>query len=144
MASKSEGPIKTRQSKLSSSIDTFEREVSRAARRESPEALESAGKAMKTIRENRNRIPEVFAIEGVSDTLYAEPYAEAMKRQETADSDYHSSLQSQAALYMHGIQMQIERLENDPGAVALLIEEIRATREDPTHFGNVIDEAASK
>ncbi|HVJ46424.1 MAG TPA: serine/threonine-protein kinase [Luteolibacter sp.] len=139
MASKSDGSIRTRQSKLSSNIDTFEREVSRATRKEGPEASAAGAVAIKAIRENRNRIPDVFAIEGVSDTVYTEAYSAAIKRQEAADTEYFGSLQSQAALYMHGLQMQIERLENDPGAVELLINEIRTTREDPTHFGNVID-----
>jgi serine/threonine protein kinase len=144
MAGKSDGPIKARQAKLSTSIDTFERELSRAARKEGTEALESAAKAVKMIRQNRNRIPEVFAIEGVSDSVYAEAYAQAMQRQEEADANYHKSLESLAGQYAHGIQMQVERLQNDPGAARLLIEEIRTTRENPTHYGDVIDGVISK
>src|SRR5690606_22003194 len=52
MAAKSEGPIKTRRAKLATSIDTFEREVSRAARKEGAPAVEATAKAVKLIREN--------------------------------------------------------------------------------------------
>lgn len=140
MAQRSAGPIRARATKLTSSIDTFEREVSRAARKEGTAAVTSSAKAVKAIRENGNRIPDVFKIEDMPDTAYSEPYAQAIKRQEEADETYFKDLKSQADIYIHGITMQIQRLENanDPGAIRLLMDEIRRTKDEPTHFGTVI------
>lgn len=141
MAQKSEVPVRARASALSSSIDTFEREVSRAARKEGAAAAASAAKAIKGIRDNRNRIPDIFKIDDLPDTAYSDAYAAAIKRQEAADEAYHTALKPMADVYIHGIQMQIDRLLNsdDPGAMSLLVDEIAHTRNDPTHFGTVIE-----
>jgi len=127
---------------LASNIEEFDRSVRSNARGEGTAAVSGVVKAMKAIRDNGNRIPDSFKIEGLPDAAYSESFAAAVKKQEEADAAYVLALKPHADTYVYGIDLQIQRLqsENDPGAIQMLKEEIDATKEDDSHFASVIGE----
>lgn len=126
---------------LKANIDNFDREVSRAARKEGTAAISSTARAIKEIRDNDNRIPDVFKIENMPDMSYAKILSDAVAAQEAADEKYFQDLSPHALTYIHGIGMEIQRREqaNDAGAINLLTEEVRRVKEDPQYFGKLLD-----
>ena len=142
MTRKAGDAIVLRKRALTANIDTFDREVSRAARKEGAAAVTATSQAIKAIRDNGNRIPDQFKIAELPDTAYADAFAAAVKGQDEADTKYRDALQPHAMTYILGINMEIERREkaNDAGAVNELTEEIRRVKSDPSYFSGLISE----
>lgn len=125
---------------LAANIENFDREVSRAARKEGGAAVTATSKAIKEIRDNGNRIPDIFKISDLPDTAYSESFAAAVKGQEEADAKFLKDLEPHAETYIQGITMEIQRRQqaNDAGAVNELAEEINRVRDDPAYFSKLI------
>ncbi|WAC20046.1 protein kinase [Luteolibacter sp. SL250] len=140
MTKKSYDALNTRQRALRTNIDNFDREVSRAARKEGTAAVSGTAKAIKAIRENNDRIPDSFKIEDMQDMTYSTPLSDAVKAQDAADEKFHEEMKPNADIYIRGINMEIARRQqaNDAGAVILLKEEIERVQADSQYFGNLI------
>jgi serine/threonine protein kinase len=144
MAKKSYDALITRQRALRANIDTFEREVSKAARKEGTAAVSSTAKAIKSIRDNNDRIPDTFKIEDMQDMTYSTPLSDAVKAQEAADEKFHEEMKPNADIYVRGVNMEIDRRQkaNDAGAVLILKEEVEKVQADSLYFGNLISDRA--
>jgi len=142
MARKSFDVTEIRSRSFRTNIDNFDREVSRAARKEGAAVVSATARAIKTIRDNGNRIPEDFKIEGMQDMIYSTLLSDARKVQDAAMEKYYKDLEQHASTYVQGLGMEIQRREqtNDAGAINLINEEVARVRDDPHYFGDLIDE----
>ena len=67
-------------------------------------------------------------------------FAEAMQKQTGTDDTLQLELAKQAAIYITGLEKQIERLkpDNDVGAIQLIEAEIKQTKESPKYFSELM------
>jgi hypothetical protein len=137
-------PYQIRKNAFDSNISEFERTLTRKARSEGASTATAVAKAFEGIRANGNRIPDVFKIEGVDDKVYAESYAAAIKNQEAAEAAFIERMKPLGELYIKGIQLEIDRQGNDPGAANALREEIERVKEDPAYLPSVLPQDPMK
>ena len=67
-------------------------------------------------------------------------FAEAVQKQTGTDDSLQQELSKQSAIYITGLEKQIERLkaDNDIGAVQLIEAEIKQTKESPKYFSELM------
>ncbi len=140
MQDKAKVEISKYQSSLRQNLSSYERDLLRQSKKPKTANLETVLSSTLTLWKAANRIPtrvpsalsELPEIENL--------HAAYTTRQTGIDDTFNQSIGSLSALYITGLEKQIERMktENDPGAVKLLEEEIKATKDEPDHFRDLM------
>ena len=86
------------------------------------------------------RIPEQIGKKLSAIPESATVFAEAVQKQTSTDDSLQLELSKQSAIYITGLEKQIERLkaDNDIGAIQLIEAEIKQTKESPKYFSELM------
>ena len=89
---------------------------------------------------NDGRIPDQLGEKLIVIPEAATVFAEAVQKQIGTDDTLQLELAKQAAIYITGLEKQIERLkpDNDVGAIQLIEAEIKQTKESPKYFSELM------
>jgi serine/threonine protein kinase len=143
MQEKSVPYIQTAQKNLAANLSDFERELKRLVRKEKirdftiEDAIE---KQIESWHDEGARIPgsilgRISLIAGIEEVA-----GEHLKIQTGIDDTLSQQLGSLAPTYILGLEKQIERLQpdNDVGAISLIEDEIKATKDDADYFPDLM------
>lgn len=124
---------------LKSNVDDLEKACKRVFRKlpaDEETAIEVMTEYIQEWKEEKFLIPSLIPTRLLQYSGTAEAYEEAVEAQALLDEKLQAELTSQAAVYILGLEKEIERrkADNDPGAVTLIQEEIDQTKETPKHF----------
>ncbi|MBK1881820.1 protein kinase [Luteolibacter pohnpeiensis] len=115
------------------------REVRSVDRGQRDDAKNDLKRVMAEIRNSGNYIPMSVSIRGADDGDIRKALQDAREAQSKNEGRLISSLKPHAATYIHGIELQIERLpENDIGALRMLNDEIADTKQNEGHFASIL------
>ena len=86
------------------------------------------------------RIPNQIGEKLIAIPESATVFAEALQKQTGTDDTLQLELAKQSAIYITGLEKQIERLkaDNDIGAIQLIEAEIKQTKESPKYFSELM------
>jgi len=143
MQDRAKSQINQYQNALANNLSGFEADMKRSVRslgvgaREQKRTLDGS---LLTLREAGNRLPPNLATSfgGLPDIADLAP--SYLSKQSTIDASFRKIMAPQAAIYIVGMEKQIERskAENDAAAIAILVGEIKLTRENPEYFSNLM------
>lgn len=133
----------TYQSDLDKNLKSYDRDMRRAIRkayykRYQEIAGELQENAMKELGEDNKRIPMNVADISSYAPAATLVHSDYLNKQEDIDKKLRAALVKEAPTYVLGIQKQIERLSDDPGAEALLKEEIQKVQSDNDYFPDLM------
>jgi len=141
MLAKAAPAIAARDKSLKENLSRFEWDAKQAIRKiDYRGARDDAEKALehfiKDCESNQHTIPETLPSDLHKVSILKDIHQERLEIQETIALDLTRSLSPFSATYILGLEKQIERLksENDPAAIQALKEEITNTRDDDSHF----------
>ena len=143
MRKKAASEISSYQSDAKQIVDRLEKSLSREVRSvdrdERDNAKDDLDRVIDRIRDSANYIPASISIRGVDDGDIRKALDDARDDQERIQETLISSLRPHAKTYIHGIELQIERLPaSDIGAIRMLKDEIAETQQDDGHFAATI------
>ncbi len=149
MQEKSTPYIQVAQNNLAANLSDFERELKRLVRKERIKDLtieDAIEQQIESWHETGARIPRNIRGRVSLITGFDEAAEEFLKSQTGIDDALSQQLGSLAPTYILGLEKQIERLkpENDVGAVSLIEDEIKATKDDAEYFPGLMLEPNTK
>jgi serine/threonine protein kinase len=137
--------IASRDYNLKENLDRYERDAKRAIRRTTNRmsqemAEEALADFIRDCQRDQNRIPEDLERKLDDVKGMAEIHDERYDSQTTIEQTLRQSLTQISSTYTLGLEKQIQRLrsENDPAAIEAIKEEIDKTRDDKSHFPDLM------
>jgi serine/threonine protein kinase len=124
---------------LKKNVDDLEKACSRVFRRlefNKTDARDSLATELQVWKKANCQLPSILAESLAGYDGIANIYAEALQSQTALDQKLQADLAPQAAIYILGLEKEIERrkADDDLGAVTLIEDEIKLTQQDPAHF----------
>ncbi len=143
MQDRSKSLIEQYQTALTNNLRGFEAEMRRSVRNLGVGAAnqkKSLDAALITLKESGNRLPADLASSFGEFPDIDQLAPSYLSKQTTIDATFRKNLSQQAAVYIVGMEKQIERskAEDDAAAIKLIEEEIQLTRENPEYFSNLM------
>lgn len=141
MQDRAKAPLATYRTNLKTNFTDFERAAEKQIRKLKLSGAGDDGSIAKAIMEmgETGIIPEELDSSMSGDDL-ASIHKACISKQVGIVDTLQMSLSQLSGTYILGLEKQIERLraENDPGAIALIEEEIEKTKESPEYFSNLM------
>jgi len=140
MQDKAQAQISVYQTSMRGNLSSYERDLVRQAKKPKTGNVEAALTSALTMWKAVNRIPERVPAALAEIPEIDNLHTGYITRQTGIDDTFNQALGSLSTVYITGLEKQIERMkaENDIGAVKAIEEEIKATKDEPEHFRDLM------